>query len=84
MQTYDIDEQEDEVSNIENISNIDKLNLDVTTMLAYVSALTNGSNFAYVDKILAQQSALEKSSPVKAMLEKIFQGRKADIASRRT
>lgn len=70
-----IDEQQDEISNSENINKIDKLNLDVTTMLAYVSSLTNGSNFEFADKILAQQSALERSSPVKAMLDKIFEGK---------
>lgn len=68
------DEQTDEVSNLENINKIDKLNLDVTTLLAYVSALTNGSNFEFADKILAQQSALERSAPVKSMLDKIFEG----------
>ncbi|KAG4075504.1 hypothetical protein HA402_003329 [Bradysia odoriphaga] len=69
------DEQDDEISNLENINKIDKLNLDVTTMLAYVSALTNGSNFEFADKILAQQSALERSVPVKSMLDKIFEGK---------
>lgn len=69
-----IDERQDELSNLENINKIDKLNLDVTTMLAYVSALTNGSNFEFADKILAQQSALERSVPVKSMLDKIFEG----------
>lgn len=70
-----IHEPDDELSNLENINNIDKLNLDVTTMLAYVSALTNGSNFEFADKILAQQSALERSVPVKSMLDKIFEGK---------
>lgn len=69
-----IDERQDELSNLENINKIDKLNLDVTTLLAYVSALTNGSNFEFADRILAQQSALERSVPVKAMLDKIFEG----------
>lgn len=70
----EIDEQQDEMSNLENINKIDKLNLDVTTLLAYVSSLTNGSNFEFADRILAQQSALERSAPVKAMLDKIFEG----------
>lgn len=71
-----IDEPDDELSNLENINKIDKLNLDVTTMLAYVSALTNGSNFEFADRILAQQSAMERSMPVKSMLDKIFAGKK--------
>ncbi|KAJ6638918.1 Kinesin-like protein KIF23 [Pseudolycoriella hygida] len=70
-----VDEETDEISQLENINNIEKLNLDVTTMLAYVSALTNGSNFQYNDKILAQQSALERSAPLKSMLDKIFEGK---------
>lgn len=73
------DEQDDEISNLENINKIGVLNLDVTTMLAYVSALTNGSNFEFTDKILAQQSALERSVPVKAMLDKIFEGKKVTV-----
>lgn len=75
------DEQPDEMSNLESINKIDKLNLDVTTLLAYVSSLTNGSNFEFADKILAQQSALERSAPVKAMLDKIFEGKTANLQS---
>lgn len=71
----EMDQQPLEISNVENINKIDKLNLDVTTMLAYVSALTNGSNFEFADRILAQQSALERSAPVKTMLDKIFEGK---------
>lgn len=70
-----VEDQPDEISNLENINKIDTLNLDVTTMLAYVSALTNGSNFEFTDKILAQQSALERSVPVKSILDKIFDGK---------
>lgn len=71
----EMDEQPEEMNNLESINRIDKLNLDVTTMLAYVSALTNGSNFEFSDRILAQQSALERTAPVKSMLDKIFEGK---------
>ena len=50
-----------------------KLNLDITAMIAYVSALTNGRNmFQYKEKILSEQAAWERSNPVKPELDKIF------------
>lgn len=74
-----IHEQQDDISDMRNINKIEKLNLDVTTMLAYVSALTNGSNFEFADRILAQQSALERTAPVKSMLDKIFEGKMINL-----
>ena len=53
-----------------------KLNLDITAMIAYVSALTNGRNmFQYKEKILSEQAAWERSNPVKPELDKIFLGK---------
>lgn len=52
-----------------------KLNLDVTTMLAYVSGLTNGrSNFEFKEPLLTQQAEWERARPVKPMLDHLFEG----------
>lgn len=52
---------------------IRKLNLDITTLLAYVSAQTNGSNrWKYTDPYLTQQAARERSASVKAFLDEAF------------
>lgn len=55
--------------------NIDTLNLDITSMLAYVSSLTNGSNcWDFNEPILNQQAEWEVQSPVKPILDKLFEG----------
>ncbi|XP_071454940.1 UPF0415 protein C7orf25 homolog [Hetaerina americana] len=52
------------------------LNLDVTTLLAYVSALTNGGcNWNYKQPILREQAAQEMKHPVKPVLEALFEGK---------
>ncbi len=49
------------------------LNLDITAMIAYVSALTNGeAHYKFQEKILTQQAEWERSRPVKPMLEELF------------
>jgi len=54
---------------------IDRLNLDVSTMVAYVSALTNGRNyFKYKQPLLMQQAEWERARPVKPVLDKLFEG----------
>jgi hypothetical protein len=53
----------------------EKLNLDVTAMLAYVSSLTNGRcNFEFKEPVLTQQAEWEKARPVKPVLDQLFQG----------
>ncbi|KAL1122234.1 hypothetical protein AAG570_003639, partial [Ranatra chinensis] len=53
------------------------LNLDVSTMIVYVSALTNGHNDRKLrSKVLSQQAEWEKVRPVKPILDKLFEGRK--------
>lgn len=53
----------------------EKLNLDVTAMLAYVSGLTNGRcNFKFKEPVLNQQAEWEKARPVKPALDQLFQG----------
>ena len=53
----------------------EKLNLDVTAMLAYVSALTNGGyNSEFKEPILNQQAEWERARPVKPVLDRLFEG----------
>ncbi|XP_046387786.1 UPF0415 protein C7orf25 homolog [Ischnura elegans] len=53
-----------------------RLNLDVTTLLAYVSALTNGGcKWNYKQPILREQAAQEMKHPVKPVLEALFEGK---------
>ena len=50
------------------------LNLDITAMIAYVSALTNGfCDVAFKEPILSQQAEWERLRPVKVFLDKVFQ-----------
>lgn len=53
-----------------------KFNIDITTMLAYVSELSNGgasSNFK--EKLLEEQAATERKEPVKPWMDKLFEGK---------
>lgn len=74
------DEEDDDVYPITTSSNsdsrtIDRLNLDVSSMVAYVSALTNGRNcFTYQQHLLMQQAEWERARPVKPILDQLFNG----------
>uniref|UniRef100_A0A8D8RSE9 UPF0415 protein C7orf25 homolog n=2 Tax=Cacopsylla melanoneura TaxID=428564 RepID=A0A8D8RSE9_9HEMI len=62
--------------NVLNLNEVPILNLDVTTLVAYVSNLTNGGahhKFSY--PLLNQQAEWELQNPVKPVLEKYFQGK---------
>ncbi|XP_055678574.1 UPF0415 protein C7orf25 homolog [Lutzomyia longipalpis] len=53
------------------------LNLDITTLLAYVSSLTNGScDWEYEEPILTEQARSEQRCPLKATLDGIFAGKR--------
>lgn len=53
----------------------ERLNLDVTAMIAYVSSLTNGgSNFKFKEPLLTQQAEWERERPAKPLLDKAFKG----------
>ncbi|CAB3981817.1 Hypothetical predicted protein [Paramuricea clavata] len=53
-----------------------KINLDVTAMIALVSALTNGScNFQFQDQILSEQAERERENPVLPHLNKVLEGK---------
>lgn len=60
---------------IENqqVSNTIVLNVDVSTMLAYVSELANGGiNYRFNEKLLEDQAIVERMEPIKPILDKIF------------
>lgn len=53
------------------------VNLDVTTMIAYVSALTNGGcGFIFKEAILTKQAKEEQHNPVLPKLKAFFKGKK--------
>lgn len=52
------------------------LNLDVSTLLAYVTNMTNGyDQFIYREPLLTQQAEMERERPVKPILENLFKGK---------
>lgn len=56
-------------------SDIKKLNIDVTTMMAYVSSLTSGSfNWQFNEPLLTEQAIKESTCPIKKYLDDIFEG----------
>lgn len=56
-------------------SHTHRLNLDVSTLLTYVSALTNGSvEWDFENKLLNHQVYLERRHPMKPILDRIFEG----------
>lgn len=59
-----------------NISNIPKVNLDVSAMLAYCSSVTNGSATLYDFNVpvLKQQAEWERLRPQKPILDAFFKG----------
>ncbi|XP_064489638.1 UPF0415 protein C7orf25 homolog [Ornithodoros turicata] len=60
---------------INNIPENATLNLDVSTMIAYVSGLTNGRcHFKFQENILTEQAESERRSPVKPILDALFGG----------
>lgn len=60
-----------------NISNITKVNLDVSAMLAYCSSVTNGSAILYDFNVpvLKQQAEWERLRPQKPILDGFFNGK---------
>ncbi|KAJ8680265.1 hypothetical protein QAD02_016052 [Eretmocerus hayati] len=61
-------------------SGVSVLNLDVSTLLAYVTNMTNGhANFEYAEPLLTTQAEWERSRPLKPVLDKLFQGKELVI-----
>ncbi|XP_050466601.1 UPF0415 protein C7orf25 homolog [Cataglyphis hispanica] len=49
------------------------LNLDVSTLLAYVTNMSNGyNNYIYREPLLTQQTEMERKRPIKPILENLF------------
>lgn len=77
---FDSDDEDDDdvypiTSSTSDSRTIDRLNLDVSSMVAYVSALTNGRNhFKYQQHLLMQQAEWERARPVKPILDQLFNG----------
>lgn len=72
-------EKPSEVDKNSDISNISILNLDITTLLAYVSNVCNGScNWKFQEPILTEQAEKERESPLKPILDKLFSGKIAN------
>ncbi|XP_055911654.1 UPF0415 protein C7orf25 homolog isoform X2 [Eupeodes corollae] len=67
----------DEDNSETDYADVSTLNLDITTMLAYISSLTNGStNWSFREPILTEQAKRERESPLKPVLDKIFEGKR--------
>lgn len=56
---------------------ITKLNVDITTMLAYVSELSNGEHteHSFKERLLNEQAAMERKEPIKPKLDAAFEGK---------
>lgn len=68
-----------ELNDFEAVRRVATLNLDVTTMLAYISAMTNGSaDWEFPEAVLTEQALWERQSPVKAVLDSVFEGECTD------
>ncbi|CAL4079508.1 unnamed protein product, partial [Meganyctiphanes norvegica] len=53
-----------------------KINLDVTSMIAYVTSTANGgANFVFVDKFLTDQAEWERKNPILKVLDGYFEGK---------
>lgn len=53
-----------------------KLNIDITTMIAYVSELSNGgAHCKFNEKLLEEQASMERKEPIVPILEKLFEGK---------
>ena len=64
---------------------ITKLNLDITTLIAYVSELTNGASFYnFKEPLLTEQNNQEKEHPVKPILDQFLDGRHQRLRTERT
>lgn len=60
-------------SSPDNLRQSDKLFLDITCMVAYVSSMTNGgANYVFPRAIYNQQAEWERSSPAKPKLDALF------------
>lgn len=72
----EIEEKMDKNSIFDIAKNVTKLNLDITTLMAYVSSMTNGScDWEFEEPILTEQARWERQNSIKPILEKLFDGK---------
>ncbi|XP_023169819.1 UPF0415 protein C7orf25 homolog [Drosophila hydei] len=75
VQTASLEDPDLDLDQYATLSN--ELNLDVTTLLAYVSALSNGGcHYVFKEPLLTEQAEKERESPVKPILDKIFKDKR--------
>lgn len=66
----------------EIVHEITTLNLDITTLLTYVSAQANGhANWEFEEPLLNEQASKERRNPVKPFLDSLFEGKYYLIAN---
>lgn len=71
------DTELDDEDDCTDFANVSTLNLDITTMLAYISSLTNGStNWSFKEPILTEQAKRERECPLKPVLDKVFESKR--------
>ncbi|XP_042868580.1 UPF0415 protein C7orf25 homolog isoform X2 [Penaeus japonicus] len=74
--SHDPDCQSENNSIRKSSKEITTVNLDVTAMIAYVSATSNGqAHFWFQDRFLTEQAEWERKNPVKKVLDGYFEGR---------
>lgn len=72
-----LDSENSYLPNTNQQNEINLVNLDITTLLAYVSAMTNGScNWIYKEPLLTEQAKWEKLKPVKPFMDELFSNKK--------
>lgn len=58
-----------------DITNVSTLNIDITTLLAYISNVCNGNcNWIFREGILTEQAEKERQAPLKPVLDNLFKG----------
>lgn len=70
-------EQQSQDVNGSDLGNVSILNLDITTMLAYISNVCNGGcNWKFLEPILTEQADKERECPLIPILDKLFMGKR--------
>ncbi|XP_011494815.1 PREDICTED: UPF0415 protein C7orf25 homolog isoform X2 [Ceratosolen solmsi marchali] len=63
-----------------NSMNVSILNLDVSSLLAYVTNMTNGhANFKFIEPLLTMQTEWERRCPIKPVLDELFKNKELII-----
>ncbi|XP_039961302.1 UPF0415 protein C7orf25 homolog isoform X2 [Bactrocera tryoni] len=66
-----------EINESADISSVSTLNIDITTLLAYISNVCNGScNWQFREGILTEQAEKERQTPLKPVLDNLFKEHK--------